>query len=180
MIRFFDFLLSLLGLFFLSPIFIFILIIGFFENGSPLFRQLRVGRDQKPFLLVKFRTMEINTVSTPTHLVNPLSVTWFGHILRKTKLDEIPQLWNVLKGDMSLVGPRPSLLSQKKLIKERHKKGVLKVRPGVTGLAQITGITMKNPVLLAKIDFKMIHQMNIYFFFYYILKTLLLPFKNRL
>ena len=100
-------------------------------------------------------------------------ITKFGNFLRVTKLDEVPQLFNVLVGDMSLVGPRPCLVNQKKLIREREKRGVFKVKPGITGLAQISGINMKTPILLAKTDLKMIRDMNLYFYFYYILKTLI-------
>jgi len=106
-------------------------------------------------------------------------ITPFGYFLRFTKLDEVPQLLNVLIGDMSLVGPRPCLSSQRKLINERKKRGVFKVKPGITGLAQISGINMKTPTLLAKTDLKMIKKINIFYYFYYILKTLLLILKKR-
>ena len=97
----------------------------------------------------------------------------FGKFLRRTKLDELPQLFNVLYGNMSLVGPRPCLLNQKKLISERKKRGVFKVKPGITGLAQISGISMETPTLLSKIDLKMIKKMNLFYYFYYIFKTIL-------
>jgi lipopolysaccharide/colanic/teichoic acid biosynthesis glycosyltransferase len=172
MIRIFDFLFSLIGLIFLSPLLIFIFFIGLFENGSPLFIQKRVGYSLKTFLLIKFRTMPINTKSAGTHLVKNVKLSFFGHFLRNTKIDEIPQLFNVLLGDMSLVGPRPCLYNQRKLILERKKRGVYKVRPGITGLSQISGINMKTPTLLSKIDQKMIRQMNLYNYFYYIFKTI--------
>tara|TARA_B100000902_G_scaffold397679_1_gene462212 strand:- start:2631 stop:3152 length:522 start_codon:yes stop_codon:yes gene_type:complete len=172
MIRIFDLLFSLLGLIFLSPILIITLIIGWFDNGSPLFSQTRIGRYQRSFILFKFRSMPVNTLSVATHLVKNTKITAFGKFLRNTKLDEIPQLYNVLKGDMSLVGPRPCLLNQKRLISERKKRGVFKVKPGITGLAQVTGITMKNPKLLAETDAKMIKQINIFNYFCYIFKTL--------
>ena len=173
MIRIFDLLFSILGLIFLSPILIITLIIGWFDNGSPLFSQTRIGRYQRSFILFKFRSMPVNTLSVATHLVKNTKLTTFGKFLRNTKLDEIPQLYNVLKGDMSLVGPRPCLLNQKRLISERKKRGVFKVKPGITGLAQVTGITMKNPKLLAETDAKMIKQINLFNYFYYILKTLI-------
>jgi O-antigen biosynthesis protein WbqP len=179
MIRLFDFLIAFLGLLILSPILVLIWIIGLFENGSPLFIQQRVGYGQKSFLLIKFRSMQKDTKSVATHLVNNSEITAFGNFLRRTKLDETPQLFNVLIGDMSLVGPRPCLLNQKKLINERKKRGIFKVKPGITGLAQISGIDMKKPTLLAKTDLKMIKKINLYYYFYFILKTLFLILKKR-
>ena len=177
MIRFFDLIFSLFGLVFLSPILILLLIIGFSINRSPIFKQIRVGYLNKPFILVKLRSMSKQTKSAATHLVNTSAITPFGNFLRTTKLDEVPQLWNVLVGDMSLVGPRPCLFNQKKLINERKKRGAFKVKPGITGLAQISNINMKTPLLLAKTDLKMIKKLNLYYYFYYILKTLKLTLK---
>jgi O-antigen biosynthesis protein WbqP len=178
MIRLLDILLSLLGILILFSLFSLIWIISFFDNDSPLFKQIRVGRYQKPFTLIKFRTMPKNTKSAATHLVRNINLNYFSFFLRKTKLDEIPQLWNVLIGEMSLVGPRPCLFNQKKLIIERKKRGVFKVKPGITGLAQIKGITMKTPTLLAKTDLEMIKQLNIFNYFYYIGVTILMIFKK--
>ena len=110
--------------------------------------------------------------SDGTHLIKNIKLSFFGVVLRRTKIDEIPQLFNVLKGDRSLVGPRPCLFNQSKLISERRKRGVFKVRPGITGLAQINGIDMKTPTLLAKTDQKMIKDMSLYKYFYYIFKTI--------
>jgi lipopolysaccharide/colanic/teichoic acid biosynthesis glycosyltransferase len=117
--------------------------------------------------------MPLNTRSVATHLVKNINISPFHNFLRKTKLDEMPQLLNVLIGNMSLVGPRPCLLNQSKLISERKKRGVFKVKPGITGLAQIKGITMKDPILLAKTDLRMIKQMNLYYYFYYIFMTII-------
>jgi O-antigen biosynthesis protein WbqP len=178
MTRSLDFFFSLFGIFILSPLLILLLIIGLFDNSSPIFKQIRVGIHQKPFTLIKLRTMPLGTKSAATHLVKNLKLSFFSIFLRKTKLDEIPQLWNVLTGEMSLVGPRPCLLNQKKLINERKKRGVFKIRPGITGLAQIKGITMKNPTLLAKTDLEMIKQLNVFNYFYYILVTMILIFKK--
>ena len=172
MIRIFDFLFSLIGLIFLSPLLVLIFLIGLFENGSPLFIQSRVGCNLKSFSLFKFRTMPKSVRSAGTHLIKDIKLSSYGYFLRRTKLDEIPQLLNVLFGDMSLVGPRPCLFNQKKLISERKKRGVFKVRPGITGLAQISGINMKTPTLLAKTDQKMIKNMSLYNYFYYIFKTI--------
>jgi len=179
MIRIFDFIFALLGLIFFSPIMIFLLIIGLITNGSPLFKQQRVGFNQKMFLIIKLRTMRKETKSAATHLIDDSMITPFGYFLRQSKLDEIPQLLNVLIGDMSLVGPRPCLLSQKKLIKERKKRGVFKVKPGITGLAQISNISMKSPTLLAKTDLKMIKKINLYYYFYYIFNTLFAILRKR-
>ena len=173
MIRIFDIFFSLVGLIFLSPLLISIYFIGLLNNGSPLFTQRRVGLNLQTFTLIKFRTMPKNTRSAGTHLIKDLKITSFGYFLRKTKIDEIPQLLNVLLGDMSLVGPRPCLLNQKKLINERKKRGVFRVRPGITGLAQISGVNMKTPTLLAKIDLKMIKNINLFYYFYYIFRTIL-------
>ena len=172
MIRILDFLFSLIGLIFLSPLIILIFLIGLFENGSPLFIQSRVGCNIKSFSLIKFRTMPMGVRSAGTHLIKNIKLTSFGNFLRRTKIDEIPQLLNVLIGDMSLVGPRPCLFNQKKLINERKKRGVFKVRPGITGLAVINGINMKTPTLLAKTDQKMIKSMSLNNYFYYIFKTI--------
>ena len=172
MIRFFDFLFSLIGLIILLPLLILIFFISLFDNGSPLFVQSRVGYNLKSFSLIKFRTMPMGVRSAGTHLIKDIKLSSFGYFLRRTKLDEIPQLLNVLFGDMSLVGPRPCLFNQRKLINERKKRGVYKIRPGVTGLAQISGINMKTPTLLAKTDQKMIENMSLYNYFYYIFKTI--------
>ena len=172
MIKIFDFLFSLIGLIFLSPLLVLIFFIGLFENSSPLFIQSRVGYNLKSFSLIKFRTMPMGVRSAGTHLIKDIKLTSFGNFLRRTKIDEIPQLLNVLKGDMSLIGPRPCLFNQRRLISERKKRGVFKVRPGITGLAQINGIDMKTPTILAKIDQKMIKDMSLYKYFYYIFKTI--------
>ena len=172
MIRCFDFLFSLLGLIFLLPLLFFVFFIGLFENGSPLFIQKRVGYNFKSFLLIKFRTMRVGVRSAGTHLIKDIQLSSFGYFLRRTIIDEIPQLFNVLCGNMSLVGPRPCLFNQRKLISERKRRGVFKVRPGITGLAQVSGINMKTPTLLAKTDQKMIRDMSLYNYFYYIFKTI--------
>lgn len=172
MIRFFDMLFSLLGLISLSPLLVMIFIFGLFISGSPLFFQERIGRNEKPFTLVKFRTMPKDTASVASHLAKRSSITPFGHFLRKTKLDELPQLWNVLKGDMSLVGPRPNLFNQEDLIHARRALGVYAVRPGITGLAQIKNIDMATPVLLARTDAELLSTMSVANWFKYIFLTI--------
>ena len=116
--------------------------------------------------------MRQDTISTATHLADASAVTTFGRFLRRTKLDELPQLWNVLRGEMSLVGPRPCLFNQEDLIAERASRGVFDVRPGITGLAQIQGIDMSTPVLLAKTDAEMLKSLNIFNYFRYIFLTI--------
>lgn len=172
MTRLIDILCSLIGLIFLSPIIFLLFIIGYFDTGSPLFKQERVGKNKKPFYLLKFRSMDVNAPSVATHLANASSITPFGFFLRKSKLDELPQLWNVLIGDMSLVGPRPNLYNQKDLIEERDSRGVYTVRPGITGLAQINKIDMSTPKLLAETDAKMLNNFNFWDYFRYIFLTL--------
>jgi len=171
MTRFFDIVFSFLGLLILSPIILLLLIIGVFDIGSPLFRQERVGVNQKPFQLLKLRSMHVNTQAVATHLVQVSAITKWGSILRKSKLDELPQLFNVLMGDMSFVGPRPNLFNQLELIQERAKRGVYFVRPGITGLAQINKIDMSTPQLLAETDAKMIDCLNVWYYFKYIFLT---------
>ena len=171
MIRTLDFVFSLLGLVFGFPVLLVLCVIGLFDTGSPVFRQERVGRYKKPFTLVKFRTMSVDTASVASHLASSSSITKFGHFLRRTKLDELPQLWNVLKGEMSLVGPRPCLFNQEELIQQREQRGVLGARPGVTGLAQVNDIDMSTPRLLAETDQKMLKNLTVGAYFKYIFMT---------
>lgn len=171
MIRLFDILFSGLGLLFGWPVLVVIAVVVWFDNGSPLFRQVRVGRFQKPFTLVKFRSMRQGTVSVATHLVSSDSITPFGHFLRRTKLDELPQLWNVLIGEMSLVGPRPGLFNHEALTAERAARGVFDARPGITGLAQLNEIDMSTPTLLAETDAKMLASLTVADYFRYIFQT---------
>jgi lipopolysaccharide/colanic/teichoic acid biosynthesis glycosyltransferase len=171
MMRIFDIVFSFFGLLILSPVILVLLVIGLFDTGSPLFRQERVGVNQKPFNLLKFRSMHVNTQAVATHLVQVSAITKWGSFLRKSKLDELPQLFNVLMGDMSFVGPRPNLFNQLELIEERGKRGVYSIRPGITGLAQIQKIDMSTPQLLAETDAKMINHLNVWYYFKYILLT---------
>lgn len=173
MIRFFDFTLSLTGLLLLSPVLILLFLLGFLDSGSPIFKQERVGKNKKPFKLYKFRSMYVNTQSVATHLASPSSITHFGKFLRTSKLDELPQLFNVLIGDMSLVGPRPNLFNQEELIYEREIRGVFNVKPGITGLAQIQKIDMSTPILLSETDALMIRKFNLLLYFKFIFLTVL-------
>ena len=170
--RILDIVFSTLGLLMILPILAALALIGLFDTGSPLFRQQRVGRFQKPFTLVKFRTMRPDTASVATHLSDASAITPFGRFLRRSKLDELPQLWNVFKGDMSLVGPRPCLFSQAELITERAQRGVFDARPGITGLAQVNEIDMSTPRLLAETDARMLNTLTLTAYFRYILMTI--------
>lgn len=132
------------------------------ENGGPaIFKQIRVGRDRKPFLLYKLRTMSPDTGDRASHEVSQAQITRIGRILRKTKLDELPQLLNVLRGDMSFVGPRPCLPSQDVLVTERYQRGVYAARPGITGPAQLAGIDMSTPVALAEADARYVDHVSL-------------------
>jgi lipopolysaccharide/colanic/teichoic acid biosynthesis glycosyltransferase len=171
MLRLLDFVFSVLGLAVASPLLVILTIAGLFDTGSPLFRQTRVGRHKKPFVLVKFRTMKPETAHVASHLADASAVTPLGRFLRRTKLDELPQLWNVLKGEMSLVGPRPCLFNQQELIDAREQLGVFAARPGITGLAQVNQIDMSTPELLAQTDARMLGSLGVKDYFAYILMT---------
>ena len=171
MLRLLDLVFSITGLVLGAPVLFAIYVVGLFDTGSPIFRQERVGRNQRPFTLVKFRTMRPDTASVASHLADASAITRLGAFLRRTKLDELPQLWNVLKGEMSLVGPRPCLFNQTELIAERHSRGVFKARPGITGLAQVSNIDMSTPKLLAETDAQMLQGLTLALYFKYILMT---------
>ncbi len=173
MTRLFDLFLAFFALVFLSPLFVFLYLLIYLENNSPLFYQVRVGRNLKEFTLIKFRTMKTGTESCATHLVDINKITKLGKVLRKTKLDELPQLFNVLRGEMSFVGPRPCLPTQINLIDLRRKYNLYRYNPGITGLSQVKGIDMSNPILLSETDHKMMKNFSLYKYFYYIGLTLL-------
>jgi lipopolysaccharide/colanic/teichoic acid biosynthesis glycosyltransferase len=171
LMRTLDFSISFLGLIVTFPILLIVTIIGCFDTGSPIFIQQRVGKNKKPFNLIKFRTMSVGTKSVASHLASTTSITKLGGFLRKTKIDELPQLINVLKGEMSFVGPRPNLFNQGELISERDSRGVYCVLPGITGLAQVNTIDMSTPKLLAETDQKMIRTLTLKSYFKYIIQT---------
>jgi len=162
--RIVDFLLALLGLIILSPVFlVLILAIRLDSPGPILFCQKRVGIGKSHFQIFKFRTMRIDTPKdTPTHLLkNPEQyITGTGKFLRKTSLDELPQIFNILKGDMAIVGPRPALWNQYDLIAERDKYGANDVRPGLTGWAQINGRDELEIPVKARLDGEYIQKMG--------------------
>lgn len=170
-IQLLDFFMAFFGLIATFPILLIVTIIGYFDTRSPIFIQERLGKNKRPFKLIKFRTMSVDTKSVASHLASPASITKLGSFLRKTKIDELPQLINVLKGEMSFVGPRPNLFNQEELIAEREQRGVYDVLPGITGLAQVNTIDMSTPRLLAETDQKMIATLTLGDYFKYILQT---------
>jgi O-antigen biosynthesis protein WbqP len=170
-LRTLDLFMAFLGLLVTLPILLIVTITGYFDTRSPIFIQQRMGKNKRPFKLIKFRTMSIDTKSVASHLASTASITKLGGFLRKTKIDELPQLINVLKGEMSLIGPRPNLFNQEQLIDERDSRGVYDVLPGITGLAQVNNIDMSTPKLLAETDQKMIKSLTIANYFRYIIMT---------
>lgn len=173
MIRALDIVFSASGLILLSPLILLALLLAWLDTGSPLFRQRRVGRNRRSFVLLKFRTMRPGAPSVASHLADAAAITALGRFLRRTKIDELPQLWNVLKGEMSLVGPRPCLFDQQELIEARARRGVYNARPGITGLAQVRGIDMSAPALLAETDAAMLATLNLRSYLCHIVLTIL-------
>lgn len=165
--RLLDFILALLSLIILSPVFIIIsLIIKMTSEGPVFFKQKRIGKNKVEFYIYKFRTMRTDTPKdTPTHLLkNPEQyITRIGKFLRKTSLDELPQLINILKGEMSFIGPRPALWNQYDLIAERDKYGANDVYPGLTGWAQINGRDELPIPIKAKLDGEYVKNMSFLF-----------------
>ncbi|WP_294561116.1 sugar transferase [uncultured Traorella sp.] len=165
--RVLDFILSLIGLVVLSPVLLIIaLIIKMTSPGPVFFKQKRVGKNKTYFNILKFRTMRTDTPKdTPTHLLaNPEQyITSIGKVLRKTSLDELPQIINILKGDMSIIGPRPALWNQYDLIEERDKYGANDILPGLTGWAQINGRDELEIDVKARLDGEYVERMSFLF-----------------
>ena len=151
--RGFDFAASFLIVVVLIPLLLILMLaIRAESKGSPIFVQKRLGIDKKPFNCLKLRTMYLTAPEVSFHQLPPNYITKLGHFLRKSKLDELPQLINVLRGDMSLVGPRPCLPSQDILIRERDELNVFQIKPGITGLAQIQGVGTEDASEQARLD----------------------------
>ena len=160
--RLMDIGVSACGLVIALPIILALAVLIRFETpGNPFFGQVRVGRHERPFTIWKLRSMHQGTPAKGTHEISRTALTRTGAFIRKTKLDELPQLFNILRGDMSLVGPRPCLPSQDHVVAARRKQNVFEVRPGVTGLAQIRGIDMSRPEDLARCDREYIEQQSL-------------------
>lgn len=170
--RCFDIIFSFVGLILLFPLTLSIFLILLTETKRPIFKQVRVGRFEKPFIMYKFKSLPENTPTVGTHMLDLSSISRLGKFIRATKLDELPQLYNVLRGDMSLVGPRPCVINQHRLILWRREYKVFDVRPGITGLAQVSGVDMSNPRRLAKYDCSMLVDFNLSKYFILIYKTL--------
>lgn len=181
--RFFDIILSLVAIIVFSWLLIIIAIAIVVEDkGNILFKQKRIGKNKKEFYIYKFRTMKVSTPKdVPTHLLdNPESyITKIGGFLRKTSLDELPQLFNILKGDMSIVGPRPALWNQLDLIALRDKNGSNSVRPGLTGWAQVNGRDELPIDVKAGFDGEYIKKMSIVFDIKIILMTVVSVFTSK-
>ena len=171
MIRLVDFIAALIGIIVLSPFILLIAIILYLEHRKPFFIQKRVGKNMAEFTLIKFRSMSPKAANLPTHEISADLITRTGKFIRATKLDELPQLWNVLKGEMSLVGPRPCLPNQIELINERQALGVFNLRPGITGPAQVKNIDMSTPKKLALEDSIMVDSLTLGSYLKYVLLT---------
>lgn len=164
MLRAFELVVSIIGLLASLPLLlVLVVVIRCNSRGAAFFHQQRVGWMRKTFVCHKLRTMATDTPQSGTHEISSSAITGVGRFLRKTKLDELPQLWNVIKGEMSLVGPRPCLLTQTELIRERENRGVFSVRPGITGLGQVRGLDMSDPVKLAECDAEYLARRSIAF-----------------
>ncbi len=165
--RIMDFILSCIAMIFLWPIFLIIaIIIKIDSNGPVFFKQKRVGKNKKYFYILKFRTMRIDTPKDiPTHLFQNADafITKIGKFLRKTSLDELPQIINILKGEMSIIGPRPALWNQCDLIAERDKNGSNEIHPGITGWAQINGRDELPISIKVILDGEYVKKMSFYF-----------------
>ncbi|MGE3897216.1 MAG: sugar transferase [Variibacter sp.] len=131
------------------------------SSGPGIFRQTRIGLHEQPFTCYKLRTMSVDTGDTPSHETPATAVTPIGRWLRQLKLDELPQLWNIVRGEMSFVGPRPCLPSQTELIAARRRLGLYTLRPGITGVSQVAGIDMSDPERLARSDSAYLNKISI-------------------
>ncbi len=161
--RLLDIVLSVAGLLLFSPIFVVVaLLVCVTSSGGALFVQTRVGRNEKCFECLKFRTMTAGTPDVGSHHAEQSWITPVGRLLRKTKLDELPQLINVLRGEMSIVGPRPCLPSQQELINARRALGVFSLAPGITGISQTRGVDMSTPLELASLDATYLKSMSLF------------------
>ena len=181
--RILDIILSIIILIILCPfLIIFSIIIKVESEGPILFKQKRVGKNKKIFTIYKFRTMRTDTPKDmPTHMLKNAEsyITKFGNIMRKTSIDELPQLFNIVKGDMSIIGPRPALWNQNDLIKERDKYYANDIRPGLTGWAQVNGRDELEIPVKAKYDGEYVEKMSLWFDVKIFFKTIINVFKHE-
>ncbi|MBR6785584.1 MAG: sugar transferase [Clostridia bacterium] len=180
--RIFDFTVSLLLIIALFPVFLIIALVVLIDSGYPvIFKQYRVGKDNKLFYIYKFRTMKVNTRNTATEDLKEANsvITKSGRILRKTSLDEMPQLFNVLSGKMSFVGPRPLIPEEKEIRQIRKELGVYSVRPGITGLAQVNGRDMLSAKEKALFDKEYVEKQSLLFDIKIMFKTVLVVLKRE-
>jgi len=151
--RVFDILLAVAALVLLLPLILLVaILIKSFDPGPVFFRQCRIGRHGNVFWFYKFRSMPVNTRDIPSDKLESIKLTWIGKLIRRSNIDELPQLFNILRGDMSIVGPRPSLPTQDELIAVRRENGALDCRPGLTGLAQINSFDLMSVAQKARFD----------------------------
>ena len=163
------------------PIMVFASLLIFVEDGLPIFfRQERLGKNKKIFTIYKIRTMKNDAPQLGTHAVSKNFLLKIGKFIRKIKLDEFPQLINVIIGDINLVGPRPGLVTQEILSSERDKKNIFNMKPGITGLAQILGYDMSNPKKLSEIDMIYMKKKSKYVDFMILLGTFFSKYRNQI
>lgn len=163
------------------PIMAFASLLIFFEDGLPIFfKQERLGKDKKIFTIYKIRTMKNDAPQLGTHAVSMSFLLKIGKLIRKIKLDEFPQLINVIIGDINLVGPRPGLVTQKMLLSEREKKNIFEINPGITGLAQILGYDMSNPKKLSEVDLIYMKNKSKYVDLIILLGTFFSKYRNQI
>jgi len=181
MINFLLKILAAFGLLLLIPVIVFSLLLVLIEDGFPLFFiQDRLGFDKKVFKIYKIRTMYNDTPSIATHDVSDSHYLKTGHILRKLKIDELPQVINFIKGDINLIGPRPGLPNQNELTRCRNKNNIFEIIPGISGLAQVLGYDMSNPSLLSKIDRLYIERKSVKLDLIIFIATFYRPYRKKL
>ena len=179
--RFMRNLICITGLIIMSPFLLFATLVIILEDGIPVFFiQERVGKNNKTFKIIKIRTLKKDAPNTGTHQLDQKYQLICGKLFRKIKLDEFPQLINVIKGDINLIGPRPGLISQTELTKTRSAKGIYEIKPGITGLSQVLGYDMSDPIKLAEIDKLYIENQSIYIDFLILIGTFMKFPKNYL
>jgi len=169
--RFFDIITSYFLIIFFSPIIILIYLLILISKENPIFKQKRVGLDRKMFKIYKFRTLASNTSNIESKKIKNIKYIFLGKILRRTNLDELPQLFNIAKGDMSLIGPRPCLKNQRKLIQIRNKEKIFKLKPGLTGLAQVNSYDNMSDLIKVKYEKKYLTNISFIYDIIIIIKT---------